>query len=410
MNAPFHVLNWQYGWWLVTRRVRNRRDYRTVLSSRRLPGRLQLVPSPARSTRSHRAGRARDHERGVFAVAVACTRQLDGHGGIAVFRCGRHHHAGGMFPDRLATGFPPRVCGAGDIPRSRGRVHVPRGWSMKIGFLALSGIRAHDPELLALGLTLPGFVNRSKAIASLPSLGLLYLAACTPEGHESILRGGGDGNEPTDVYAAISWRSARSRHRCSRRTRSPTGCARRGSASPWAGCTSPSCRRKRLPQRTTSSSARGSTSGRPSSKRRRDEPPRIFRTAANSRPSMSRSCRCPATTCWASRPYNRFTVQTSRGCPWRCDFCASNVMLGQPYRKRPVEHVIRDIEAIMQVREPPVHRVRRRQHVRRQDVGQGTVPAARAARLNWFTETDISVADDRGAARPDARRPAAARF
>ena len=43
---------------------------------------------------------------------------------------------------------------------------------MKIGFLALSGIRAHDPELLALGLTLPGFVNRSKAIASLPSLGL----------------------------------------------------------------------------------------------------------------------------------------------------------------------------------------------------------------------------------------------
>ena len=36
---------------------------------------------------------------------------------------------------------------------------------MKIGFLALSGIRAHDPELLALGLTLPGFVERSRQIA-----------------------------------------------------------------------------------------------------------------------------------------------------------------------------------------------------------------------------------------------------
>ena len=47
---------------------------------------------------------------------------------------------------------------------------------MKIGLLAMSGVRAHDAELLALGLTLPGFVERSKVIASLPSLGLLYLA------------------------------------------------------------------------------------------------------------------------------------------------------------------------------------------------------------------------------------------
>lgn len=45
-------------------------------------------------------------------------------------------------------------------------------------------MRAHDKKLLELGLTLPGFVERSKVIASLPSLGLLYLAACTPEGHE----------------------------------------------------------------------------------------------------------------------------------------------------------------------------------------------------------------------------------
>ena len=53
---------------------------------------------------------------------------------------------------------------------------------MKIGFLAMSGIRAHDPELLKLGLTLPGFVERSKQIAALPSLGLLQLAAVTPAG------------------------------------------------------------------------------------------------------------------------------------------------------------------------------------------------------------------------------------
>ena len=55
---------------------------------------------------------------------------------------------------------------------------------MKIGLIAMSGIRACDPELLELGLTLPGFVERSKTIASLPSLGLLTLAGATPPEHE----------------------------------------------------------------------------------------------------------------------------------------------------------------------------------------------------------------------------------
>ena len=50
-----------------------------------------------------------------------------------------------------------------------------------IGFLAMSGVRAHNAELTQLGLTLPGFVERNKIIASLPSLGLLTLAGLTPE-------------------------------------------------------------------------------------------------------------------------------------------------------------------------------------------------------------------------------------
>ena len=52
---------------------------------------------------------------------------------------------------------------------------------MKILFIAMSGVRVQDEELLKEGLTLPGFVERSKVIASLPSLGLLTLAGCTPD-------------------------------------------------------------------------------------------------------------------------------------------------------------------------------------------------------------------------------------
>ena len=55
---------------------------------------------------------------------------------------------------------------------------------MKIAFVAMSGIRVCDTKLLELGLTLPGFVERSQTIASLPSLGLLTLAGMTPYEHE----------------------------------------------------------------------------------------------------------------------------------------------------------------------------------------------------------------------------------
>src|SRR5205807_3925259 len=55
---------------------------------------------------------------------------------------------------------------------------------MKIAFIALSGVRAYNKELTELGLTLPGFVERSRVIASLPSLGLLTLAGMTPDHFE----------------------------------------------------------------------------------------------------------------------------------------------------------------------------------------------------------------------------------
>src|SRR3954451_3664444 len=73
--------------------------------------------------------------------------------------------------------------------------------TMKIALLAMSGIRAHDPKLLELGLTLPGVVERSKVVAQLPSLGLLYLAAVTPPGHAlRYFESEADGHEPAALY------------------------------------------------------------------------------------------------------------------------------------------------------------------------------------------------------------------
>ena len=55
---------------------------------------------------------------------------------------------------------------------------------MKLGLIAISGIRAWDKELMDFGLTLPGFVERSEVVASLPSLWLLTLAGMTPPHHQ----------------------------------------------------------------------------------------------------------------------------------------------------------------------------------------------------------------------------------
>jgi hypothetical protein len=52
---------------------------------------------------------------------------------------------------------------------------------MKIALIAMSGVRASNDALTEFGFTLPGFAERGKVVASLPSLSLLTLAGMTPD-------------------------------------------------------------------------------------------------------------------------------------------------------------------------------------------------------------------------------------
>ena len=52
---------------------------------------------------------------------------------------------------------------------------------MRIGLIAMSGVRVYNQKLIEVGVTLPQFVNRGQVIAQLPSLALLLLAAATPD-------------------------------------------------------------------------------------------------------------------------------------------------------------------------------------------------------------------------------------
>lgn len=50
-----------------------------------------------------------------------------------------------------------------------------------VSLVAFTGFRVVDPELRAFGLSLPGLRRRGEAIAALPALGLLTIAAHAPE-------------------------------------------------------------------------------------------------------------------------------------------------------------------------------------------------------------------------------------
>jgi radical SAM superfamily enzyme YgiQ (UPF0313 family) len=267
--------------------------------------------------------------------------------------------------------------------------------------LAMSGIRAHDPELLALGLTLPGFVERSQQVAALPSLGLLYLAAVTPEGHELAYH---EAPAPEEVpeavldcdLVAISTFSAQAfeAYRVADRLRARGvrvaigglhATARPEEAREHADwvCVGEG---ERVWPRIVRAAERGEPGG---ILRASDEGPIDVATLPVPRYDLLATRGSPT-----GRPYNRFTVQTSRGCPWRCDFCASTVMLSSRYRRRPVAGVLRDVRALLELHPGAflefaddntfVDKAWSKQLLR------GLAPLG----LRWFAETDVSVADD----------------
>ena len=266
---------------------------------------------------------------------------------------------------------------------------------MKIGLLAMSGIRACDEKLLALGLTLPGFVERSKVIASLPSLGLLYLAACTPDGHElHYFEAERDGDEPKEIYAcdlvAISTFSAQifEAYAIADRLRAASVKVAMGglhvSVLPEEAAGHADYVVTGEGERCWADVVRAAEGGRSAMVFRGEDYPALN---VDDLP-------IPRYDLLGQRPYNRFTVQTSRGCPWRCDFCASTVMLREKYRKRPVEQVIRDIKAIRRVREHPFIEMADDNTFVDKTWGKELCRQLIPLRLKWFTETDITVAED----------------
>ncbi len=266
---------------------------------------------------------------------------------------------------------------------------------MKIGFIAMSGVRAHNPELTKLGLTLPGFVDRNKIIASLPSLSLLTLAGLTPSKYEVEYREiadlKADGALPEDYdLVAISTFTAQ----IFEAYEVADFYLKRNIPVVMGGLTISSLPLEARQHCTSVVIGEG-------------EPlwPQVladfergalkpfYVQSAHNRFDL-RDAPLPRFDLLDPNKYNRITVQTSRGCPHKCEFCASSILLTPLYKLKPVEKVIAEIHAIKSIWPRPFIEFADDNSFVNIRHYKALLRELAKEKLRWFTEADLNVAKD----------------
>lgn len=272
---------------------------------------------------------------------------------------------------------------------------IGRLMKKRIGLIAMSGVRAHNEELTKLGLTLPGFVERNQVIASLPSLGLLTLAGLTPDRFDVEYHEIADLEKlptlPThfDLVAISTFTAQLSEaYRVADHFKSHNVPVVMG------GITASALAEEVAPHCTSVVIGEG-------------EPlwPVVLRDLergqlnpfyAQTPPGQFDLGDAPPPRFSLLNPekYNRITVQTSRGCPHRCEFCASSILLTPRYKLKPVEKVLAEIHAVQQIWDHPFIEFADDNTFVHRDHSKRLMRALIPEQLQWFTETDIRVGED----------------
>jgi radical SAM superfamily enzyme YgiQ (UPF0313 family) len=265
---------------------------------------------------------------------------------------------------------------------------------VKLALIAMSGLRAHNAELTRLGLTLPGFVERNKTIASLPSLGLLTLAGMTPDDVELgyfEVDNIGDFDDLSDDYdtVAISSFSAQMKdaYMLADKYRSA------GIRVILGGLHVTAKPDEALQHADSIIIGEGEPSW----------PQLISDLQRGELQSKYDSRATPFDLAEAPMPryelldpgrYNRLTVQTQRGCTFDCEFCAASIRLSPLFRVKPVDKVIAEIRHIKEIWPNPFIELADDNTFANRKHGKRLVRALIPEHIRWFTETDISIASD----------------
>jgi len=265
---------------------------------------------------------------------------------------------------------------------------------MKIALIAMSGVRVRSQELLEIGVTLPGFVERSKVIASLPSLGLLTLAGVTPGEHELAYFEHGDvaperlADEGFDLVALSTFTA-----QAPEAYAFADACRACGLSVAIGGLHVTVCPEEAAAHADHVLAGEGEEIW-----------PELLEDLVRGRARAFYDARgrvfplerapLPRYDLLDPARYNRITLQTARSCPHRCTFCASGILLRGPYRKKPIELVQRDLDAITALWPRPFVELADDNTFVDKRWGRRLAEAFVPYGLKWFTETDVTVADD----------------
>jgi radical SAM superfamily enzyme YgiQ (UPF0313 family) len=256
-------------------------------------------------------------------------------------------------------------------------------------------VRAWSDELNKAGLTMPGVIERSRVIASMPTLSLLTLAALTPpdidiEYHEiRDLRAEGMPDRAFDLIAIAS-QSAQihDAYAVADHFRAKGAAVIMGGLHVTA-----------MPDEALAHASAIVVGEAEALWPRLIEDFRAARLARRYQPDIDEefdfaNAPCPRYDLLDPEKYNRLLVQTSRGCPHRCDFCASSILITRKYKSKPVERVLAEVRAIRALWDQPFIELADDNSFIDRRYARDLCRALAPERLKWFTETDISIADD----------------
>jgi radical SAM superfamily enzyme YgiQ (UPF0313 family) len=267
---------------------------------------------------------------------------------------------------------------------------------MKIGLIAMSGVRVRTAELAALGVTLPGFVRRGRVIASLPSLGLLTVAGLTPPGHDVryFEVDDLDGFHPLPDLDLVGISSFTARIDAAYTL---AGRFRARGVPVVLGGLHVSLMPDEALQHADAIVVGGAEGAWPQVVADADRG-KLARVYTGAREGVFGPALyvTPRFDFLEGRAYNRITVQTSRGCPRACEFCAASLRITSRFNQKPVACAIAEIRAARRYVTEPFFELADDNTFLDRRWAQDFLRAVTPEGIRYFTETDASIADDPG--------------
>lgn len=258
-----------------------------------------------------------------------------------------------------------------------------------VSFVALSGFRVREVELAERGMSLPGLAGRAAAIAALPPLGLLTLAGLTPDAWSMRLHEAAAvtddlvqriiAERPTIVAISALTASILEAYALAGALRAE------GVAVVLGGLHVTAC----PDEAAMHADAIVIGDGEPVWQNLLDDAERgaLAPTYRASAPFDLAAAPCPRFDLLGPSDRPRYTLQSSRGCPFACDFCGASRLLG-PFRTKPAERITAELDAIQAMDARPFIELADDNTFARGGPHDDMLDAFASSGARWFTEAD----------------------